>query len=121
MNLLRPESAGIAHIDFGMSARKLQSKEKIARLIEIMDSAAKPILIHCQSGADRTGLASALYLTAIEKQDESLAAAQLSIRYGHFAIPVLSQAYPMDQSFETVKEMLGFTVPASEKPPNEPS
>lgn len=106
--------AGITHIDFGMSARQLQPREKIARLVAILNSAQKPILIHCQSGADRTGLASAIYLAAIEKKDENTAEAQLSIRYGHVAIPVLSQAYPMDQSFEDVEGMLGYTETAWE-------
>lgn len=101
--------AGITHIDFGMSARKLQPREKIKRLIAILASAPKPILVHCQSGADRTGLVSALYLAAIEKQDENAAEAQLSIRYGHIAIPMLSQAYPMDQSVEEVKGILGYS------------
>nr|QCL10573.1 tyrosine phosphatase family protein [Rhizobium rhizogenes] len=105
--------AGITHIDFGMSARKLQPREKIARLITILNSAEKPILIHCESGADRTGLVSALYLAAIEKRDENAAEAQLSIRYGHIGIPMLSQAYPMDQSFEEVKGMLGYSDTAS--------
>ncbi|MFD2031462.1 tyrosine-protein phosphatase [Ancylobacter dichloromethanicus] len=50
-----------------------------------MKDAKKPILIHCQAGADRSGLASALYLAAIKKNSaEAEAEAQLSIRYGHF-------------------------------------
>nr|WP_200991905.1 dual specificity protein phosphatase family protein [Rhizobium rhizogenes]QCL10596.1 tyrosine phosphatase family protein [Rhizobium rhizogenes] len=100
---------GLTHIDFGMSVGQIQPPEKIKRLIAILASAPKPILIHSKGGADRTGLASALYLAAIAKQGESSAEAQLSIRYGHFSIPFVSQGYPMDESFENVEAMLGYT------------
>lgn len=102
------ERDGITHIDFGMSARQMQPPEKIKRLIALFASAQKPILIHCMSGADRTGLASAVYLAAISKQGEEAAEGQLSVRYGHFSIPYLSQAYPMDKSFDSVEGIFGY-------------
>lgn len=55
----------ITHIDFRMSSGHELTQEQAARLIELMRNAPKPLLIHCQAGADRTGLASALYLAAI--------------------------------------------------------
>jgi len=61
-----------------------------------MRDAPKPLLIHCKAGADRTGLASALYLGALEHQTRETAGWQLSILYGHIAIPWLSCAWPMD-------------------------
>ncbi|WFU05704.1 dual specificity protein phosphatase family protein (plasmid) [Rhizobium sp. CB3171] len=115
------QGEGIIHIDFGMSARQVQSPEKMRRLIKILAAAPKPLLIHCQSGADRTGLASALYLAAIAKTDEASAQAQLSIRYGHFSVPVLSQAYPMDQSFENIEGLFGDSDTAWELPSEQPS
>jgi protein tyrosine/serine phosphatase len=86
----------------------MQPPEKIKRLIALFASAQKPILIHCMSGADRTGLASAVYLAAISKQGEEAAEGQLSVRYGHFSIPYLSQAYPMDKSFDSVEGIFGY-------------
>jgi protein tyrosine/serine phosphatase len=102
------ESQGITHIDFGMSSQQIQPPEKIERLITVLAEAPKPILIHCESGADRSGLVAAVYLAAIAKKGEETAEAQLSIRYGHFSIPVLSQAYPMDQSFDNIEGMFGY-------------
>lgn len=33
----------------------------------------------------------------------------ISLRYGHFSVPYLSQAYPMDISFEQLEHWLGFS------------
>lgn len=69
---------------------------RVAALEQVMRDAPKPLLIHCKAGADRTGLASALYLGALEHQTRETAGWQLSILYGHIAIPWLSCAWPMD-------------------------
>jgi protein tyrosine/serine phosphatase len=98
---------GITHIDFKMSARDELSQSRASRLIGTLAHAQKPILIHCQAGADRTGLAAALYLAAVDKAGEEAAEAQISIRYGHISIP-LSAAYAMDQSFEDLEPWLGI-------------
>lgn len=98
---------GIRHIDFGLSARmKLPPRQSLA-LIALMRRVPKPVLIHCQAGSDRTGLASALYLAALVKAGEERSEAQLSIRFGHIAIPILG-TYEMDQSFEAMEPLLGF-------------
>jgi protein tyrosine/serine phosphatase len=77
---------GITHIDFGMSASKTISPEKVQRLVELMTSAPKPILIHCLSGADRSGLVAALYVSKVAGLDEDRAEGQLSFYYGHVGI-----------------------------------
>ncbi|WP_160004388.1 dual specificity protein phosphatase family protein [Rhizobium sp. 18055] len=101
------KALGITHIDFGMSAAKQLTQEKAEALIRIMRDAPKPILIHCRSGADRTGLASALYLAAIAKTSEKTAEGQMSILYGHLGLP-LSAAFAMDRTFEMMEPVLGF-------------
>jgi protein tyrosine/serine phosphatase len=102
------EALGIKHIDFRMASNSVLSLDQANQLIEILKAAPKPILIHCKAGADRTGLASALYLAAVAGVGEDQAEAQLSIRYGHFSVPYLSAAYPMDDSFERMESTLGF-------------
>jgi protein tyrosine/serine phosphatase len=97
------QSLGITHIDFGMSASKAISPERAQRLVELMASAPKPILIHCLSGADRSGLAAALYVRKIAGLDEARAEGQLSFYYGHVGIPVVSTAYAMDRSWEDIE------------------
>lgn len=99
---------GLAHADFRMSARTAIDATEADRLVTLMREMPKPLLIHCASGADRTGLASALYVAALGQGDEEAAEWQLSPRYGHVGIPWLSQAWPMDQSWEVLEPWLGY-------------
>lgn len=101
-------SLGIAHFDFRMSASRHLSQEQASELVALLRSVPKPVLIHCKAGADRSGLASALYLAAISHADEPAAERQISIRYGHVGIPYLSATYAMDESWETLEPWLGF-------------
>jgi protein tyrosine/serine phosphatase len=100
---------GIVHVDFRMSANKDFSQERAAELVQILRSAHKPILIHCRSGADRSSLAAALYVAGIAQGGEEAAEEQISIRFGHFGIPLLSPTYAMDRSWENLEHWLGFS------------
>lgn len=97
------EALGITHLDFGMSSSKIISPEKAERLVALMASAPKPILIHCYSGADRSGFAAALYVRKIAGLEEGKAEGQLSFYYGHVSIPVVSAAYAMDRSWADIE------------------
>lgn len=74
---------GLELIDFPLKATKRPTKAELARLIDILDEAPRPVLMHCKSGADRTGLAAAAYVLA---QGGTMAEArrQLSARFLHF-------------------------------------
>lgn len=74
---------GMKLIDHPLLARVLGTAEEYLELLDIMQTAEKPFLIHCKSGADRTGIASALYL--LDQCGASLdeARAQLSLKYAH--------------------------------------
>lgn len=96
------KSLNIVHINFKMSAGRELSPEKAKDLIAIMRDAPKPLLIHCRAGADRTGLASALYLAAVAGKDEEAAEGQLSLLYGHLPFP-FSRAFAMDRTFEKLE------------------
>lgn len=99
---------GVQHFDFPMSADRALTLRQAAKLIALMRQAPKPLLIHCQGGADRSGLAAALYLAAIEGRSEAESEAQISLRYGHLSTP-LAAAWPMDRTFETLEPWLGFS------------
>jgi len=98
---------GIHHIDFRMSARRELSQSEATALVSILKDAEKPILIHCQGGADRSGLVAALYVAAIAHGSESDAEAQISLRYNHFSVSP-NPAYAMDRTFEILEPWLGF-------------
>lgn len=87
---------GATHLDYAISARRRLTVPQMRELIAIIEAAPKPILVHCQQGADRTGLVSALY--RLSRGDDAASAAQeLSLRYGHF--PWLgSETRAMDES-----------------------
>lgn len=101
------DALGVRHVDFRMSAKRILSQTQAEELIAIMAAAPKPILIHCASGADRTGLAAALYLAAIAKSREAKAEAQMSLRYGHIPLPFLPN-YAMTRSWERLEPLLGY-------------
>ena len=88
------------HYDLPLSANSLVDPATMARISALLRSAPKPVLIHCQSGADRSGLVAALYEYAIAARPLEDAQEQLSLLYGHF--PYLwSRTGAMDKSFET--------------------
>lgn len=102
------EALGIQHIDFGMSDAEELTPDQVRALIRVMRDAPKPLLIHCRAGADRTGLASALYVAAIAQRSEWAAEAQLALTYGHVGVPVLSRAWAMNATWEKMEGWLGF-------------
>lgn len=101
------QKLGLAHFDFPMTARKELTQARAAELISLMEKAPKPLLIHCKAGADRSGLAAALYLAAIAKKGERAAEGQISLYYGHISLP-LSSTYAMDRAFEALEPWLGI-------------
>ncbi|MBB5745200.1 dual specificity protein phosphatase family protein [Brevundimonas variabilis] len=101
------DQLGLNHIDFRMSARRGITNGEALQLIEIMRDAPKPLLIHCESGADRTGLASALYAAAIAGLGEEAAERHLSIRYGHVSAP-FGKGWGTTLTWERMERALGF-------------
>ncbi len=87
----------VTHYDYGIGDRKVASIKEMNDIVHLMKIAPKPLLIHCKAGADRTSLASALYLYAIKGDKDASKA--ISIIYGHF--PWLgSKTEAMDRSFK---------------------
>lgn len=69
--------------DIPMSACRFSSKHEITQLLALYDHAPKPILIHCYSGADRSGEAAALWALDQQGTDKAQALKQLSFKYWH--------------------------------------
>ena len=88
---------GLVHVDYALSAEHDVTAAQMDELLRIVAAAPKPLLIHCNAGADRTGLVSALYEVS-RGVPAAQAATQLSLRDGHF--PYLwSKTGAMDRSF----------------------
>jgi uncharacterized protein (TIGR01244 family) len=97
--LSRAEAArlGLAHIDAPFESRGAPHKDRILRLAAIFQAMDEPALIHCKSGADRTGLAAGLWLM-LQGRPVAEALAQLSLRHGHVAA---SRTGILDAFFES--------------------
>lgn len=83
---LEVESCAALGLDLrviGMGSREAPRREALLALLDVFDTAPRPLLIHCKSGADRTSLASALYLIHSERATVARARAQMSLRFIH--------------------------------------
>lgn len=98
------QELGVTHYDYGISANRDVSNEDLNAIIGILRDAPKPILIHCKSGADRTGLIASLYQYALGGRSAEDAAGQLSMWYGHLPFFWNSTA-AMDRTFQRYVSM----------------
>lgn len=98
---------GATHVDFRMSAQRDLTPERTQELLTLLKTAEQPILIHCMSGADRTGLASVMFLQQVAGVDEEFAEWQLSPLYGHINLPFLA-VYAMDDTWEALEKVIGL-------------
>jgi protein tyrosine phosphatase (PTP) superfamily phosphohydrolase (DUF442 family) len=73
--------AGATQVDIPMSSCIWMSRAQLRTLIETFDSAEYPLLIHCQWGAERTGLAAAFAELLRPGSTIEDARRQFSIRY----------------------------------------
>lgn len=99
------EALGMTLIDVPLSSTRELSDQELQQLVEILRTAEKPILIHCRSGANRTGLAAAIYLASFEQVGPDTARQQLSMRYGHVALPYRPETSAMDRSWERFRKL----------------
>ncbi|WP_159947738.1 tyrosine-protein phosphatase [Rhizobium sp. 18065] len=100
-------SRGTTLVNFPMSALKELKADDVQRLLGILKTAQQPVLVHCASGADRTGLASVIFLQQVAGIDEETAEWQLSPIYGHIGLPFLGP-YAMDTTWEALEKVIGL-------------
>ena len=90
-------NSGVSHYDLKLSPKKAPSPRRIQELLRLFRIAPRPVLIHCKAGADRAGLAAALWKMVIDGAPQSEARRHLSIRYGHMP---LGPTQALDAFFE---------------------
>jgi protein tyrosine/serine phosphatase len=98
------ERLGVRHVNFKMSALVRLDSTRARALITLLRDAPKPLLVHCEGGADRSGLVSVIYAQQIAGIQEDIAELQLSPLFGHFGIPGVTGSYAMDQSWEDFED-----------------
>lgn len=77
---------GIEHYDIELSALHEPDSSQRRRVIEIIKTAPRPVLIHCQGGADRSGLVAAMWKVIVDHETKRTAGKQLTIWDGHIPI-----------------------------------
>lgn len=80
------KEAGVDLYDLSMSATKRPRRSDLLRLIDVMNRCEYPLLIHCKSGADRTGLATTIYRMVVLKEPPEEARAAFTIYHSHVPI-----------------------------------
>ncbi len=74
---------GITLVDFRMYSRDTPKKKSIFALKDIFENIEYPAMMHCKSGADRTGITGVLYKHFHLGEPIEQAVEQLSIKYLH--------------------------------------
>ena len=87
----------LAHYDVSLSAYREPTEEDVGKLMAVFRSAPRPVLIHCQGGADRSGLVAAMWKVIVDKEPKSKARKELSLLNGHIS---LGRAAAMDRFFQ---------------------
>jgi protein tyrosine phosphatase (PTP) superfamily phosphohydrolase (DUF442 family) len=94
---------GVNHEDICLSAGRLPATTEMRRLVEVLDRTEYPILLHCQRGADRTGLVSGVILLLYTDVSLKEGRRQLGLRYGHVAV---GRPANLDRFFDLYAEWL---------------
>jgi protein tyrosine/serine phosphatase len=85
------ERNGIEHRSLRMSADDMPPAQTLQELVRILDTAPRPLLLHCRAGAERSGLASA---TAVLLEGADLAAARAEFALDKGFVYVINPRLP---------------------------
>lgn len=77
---------GLDQEDVSLSAARMPPPQAVRQIVEALDHARYPIVLHCQQGVDRTGLAAVMVLLLHTDTPLSQARRQLSLEMGHVVL-----------------------------------
>jgi hypothetical protein len=76
------EARGVTLHDLRMSGARLPSRQELRALLELLERAERPTLVHCLDGTDRSGVAASLALL-LRGEDLGQAREEFALRHGH--------------------------------------
>ncbi|MBY6200691.1 tyrosine-protein phosphatase [Maritalea mobilis] len=77
------EKHGMTLLQIPLSAQRAPKRARLLSLLDLFEDLDAPMLVHCKSGADRTGLAAAMYLIAKHDVPAAEAKRELSLARLH--------------------------------------
>jgi hypothetical protein len=76
-------ASGVDFYDLPMAATRRPGRRELLALIDLFRRCRYPLLIHCKQGADRTGLATALYRMVVQGVGPEEAMDSFTLAHGH--------------------------------------
>lgn len=102
------EELGLEFRAIEMRASNLPRHTALFGLFDAIREMPKPLVIHCKSGSDRTGLASMIYLHAFKSVPLSEARQQLALRYMHNRFGKAGIVHRLIESYAADHEATGI-------------
>ena len=94
---------GLRYFDLSMNIPEIELDD-LHHVVKVLKKAPKPLLIHCRQGADRTGMAAALYFYSIKNQSMDVSIKKgLRLRYGHLGKFWTPRIYEVLREYEKEK------------------
>lgn len=85
---------GIDFVAISMLAQEIPQRSNLIKLLDTYETAIRPILIHCKSGSDRTGEASAIYQMEYMNYPKDKALNEsLRVEFLHFRLFTPAKSY----------------------------
>jgi len=78
------KEVGVQYLSVQLSSTSEMTHEDMSRTVEALETAPRPLLIHCRLGADRTGVVSMMAAMAIGGKSYREARRQVTPLYFHF-------------------------------------
>ncbi len=97
------QKTGITLENIQMRASRLPLRKDLLKLIELFETAERPILIHCQAGADRTGEAAAMWVIDQMDGDQEDGLEQLTLKYKHLRWAKPAKSYFIKNIYQNSK------------------
>ena len=76
---------GVVHHDLGLSSDRQPPRSAVVELVDLLETSPRPVLLHCDAGADRAGLASAIARIVIGQAEVTESRRELSFAFGHLS------------------------------------
>jgi protein tyrosine phosphatase (PTP) superfamily phosphohydrolase (DUF442 family) len=75
---------GVTHFDVPIDSDSPPTGQELMDLVKVLEGCPKPVLLHCQSGIDRSGVAAAISILLLDPEGSvDKALDQLGLRFGH--------------------------------------